>query len=487
MAYGLPVKGQANYDDELNNSIESVRSDAALAKSTADAANTSANTAKTDATTAVATANQALDFVRTTSDDRVAEHVNDSTSATRAALSATYGRLGAANDWTLANNFHSSTYAARLRVRNDEGDGSQAGLLVTDVPEDGWDRAKRLLGVSSVRAITNSCSVLLAKVAQTAAAPVISIFGIEGEAGTHTTLGAIVQRLIGVGGYARHRSNTTIPTAVGLYGAVQGDTATGTITEARAIHAARPAKFAGALDNLGTHHGLYVAGDGDTDWDSSTTLLVPTNWYGMTLRRPPAVSGERLAAMLEHTARIKTAAGTDAALQVMADADSNPVLTIRGDGSVVSPETDRVHLPVDRFMVYTLGAPSMTNVSGVPAWALDAAVDERVVGQVRLPAHWLTYTVDVHWTAAAGAGNVRWRVDEKFIGDGDTMGMTAAVGWTLGAAPAANTQATTTAATGRTVTAGKVLTLAIARAGSDASDTMAGDAYLLGVTLRRAS
>lgn len=91
MAYGLPVKGQANYDDELNNSIEAVKSQAELAQSTADGANTSANAAKTDATNAVATANQALDFVRTTSDDRVAEHVNDSTSATRAALSATYG------------------------------------------------------------------------------------------------------------------------------------------------------------------------------------------------------------------------------------------------------------------------------------------------------------------------------------------------------------------------------------------------------------
>lgn len=90
MAYGLPTHGQPNWDDEVNNSIESVRGDAARAQSTADAAQSSAAQAATDATKAKADAAQALDFTKKPTDDQITSVVTDTTSVARQNLDAAY-------------------------------------------------------------------------------------------------------------------------------------------------------------------------------------------------------------------------------------------------------------------------------------------------------------------------------------------------------------------------------------------------------------
>lgn len=137
MSYGLPSKGQHDWDDELNNSIESLRADVqdAVSKATsaqsnandarnivqsagdintarsdalnaATSANTSANTATGAATTATSAATSAqtaksaaeaardaAQAVGTTNDTVIASRINDPASATSTALKASYGRL----------------------------------------------------------------------------------------------------------------------------------------------------------------------------------------------------------------------------------------------------------------------------------------------------------------------------------------------------------------------------------------------------------
>jgi hypothetical protein len=98
MAYGLPIKGQADYDDELNNSIEFVRSAAEAAQSTADNAATSATTASATANTALTKANEAMTFATSPTDEKINSVLTDDTSDARGTLDAAYaGRADIAN------------------------------------------------------------------------------------------------------------------------------------------------------------------------------------------------------------------------------------------------------------------------------------------------------------------------------------------------------------------------------------------------------
>jgi hypothetical protein len=80
MAYGLPARGQADWDDELNNSMEALRGDVQAAKS-------DVTVAKSDAAYARNRADAVHTAVIGTADAATAGFVNDPTSATRGALS----------------------------------------------------------------------------------------------------------------------------------------------------------------------------------------------------------------------------------------------------------------------------------------------------------------------------------------------------------------------------------------------------------------
>ncbi|HET7415525.1 MAG TPA: hypothetical protein VFI97_07505, partial [Arthrobacter sp.] len=95
MAYGLPTYGESGqtYTDKLNNSIEYVRSEAEAAQAAADAANQSiiATTETADEAKELAAASKS--FVQGPTDSQVKQLVNDSTSQTNAALSATFAGI----------------------------------------------------------------------------------------------------------------------------------------------------------------------------------------------------------------------------------------------------------------------------------------------------------------------------------------------------------------------------------------------------------
>lgn len=90
MAYGLPARGQSDWDDELNNSVEALRSETQTATA-------NAGQARSNATEAIAIAQDAAARSRAAvapADDAVASFVGDATSATATALTATYAPLG---------------------------------------------------------------------------------------------------------------------------------------------------------------------------------------------------------------------------------------------------------------------------------------------------------------------------------------------------------------------------------------------------------
>lgn len=82
MAYGLPARGQQNWDDELNNSIEALRADVESSVSKADVA-------ASDAAYARNRADEVHTAVVGGTDAAVSGFINDDTSATKASLSAT--------------------------------------------------------------------------------------------------------------------------------------------------------------------------------------------------------------------------------------------------------------------------------------------------------------------------------------------------------------------------------------------------------------
>lgn len=92
MAYGLPSRGQSDWDDELNNSVEALRSETQTATSVSEQA-------RSNATQAIALAQDAAARVETISgltgeDGAVAVLVNTPASETAVALSATYATGG---------------------------------------------------------------------------------------------------------------------------------------------------------------------------------------------------------------------------------------------------------------------------------------------------------------------------------------------------------------------------------------------------------
>lgn len=92
MAYGLPVRGQRDWDDELNNSVEALRSETQTATANADQARSNATEAITIAQDAAAK----VDAFRSIPDAAVADLVEDAASATATALSATYATVSEA-------------------------------------------------------------------------------------------------------------------------------------------------------------------------------------------------------------------------------------------------------------------------------------------------------------------------------------------------------------------------------------------------------
>jgi hypothetical protein len=171
---------------------------------------------------------------------------------------------------------------------------------------------------------------------------------------------------------------------------------------------------------------------------------------------------------------------------------SNPVANIQvAAGYTTTDITDRIFVPMKEFTADT-GTPEITLAGGGRrnVLAFDAAAVETADAFIQIPAGWERIAATVVWAnIGAGAGDVVWRV----------QGLARAAGETLDASD-------DTGGAGTTVTAGaqnivmvsamsgdltlinenEYLSLRISRLGTDAGDTLANDAGLIGVTLTRA-
>lgn len=141
------------------------------------------------------------------------------------------------------------------------------------------------------------------------------------------------------------------------------------------------------------------------------------------------------------------------------------------------------------------GAPPLsTAASYFPVRLFDATALETVVGTVEdIPSHWTTFDVDLVWgNPGTTSGDVVWRVDIITGGhDGDLMDSNSASfgSNTTDSAPTTAHQAAvvTTNADVAVPAAGKFIGFRVNRRASEAADTLAVDAELFGLVLRKAS
>jgi len=138
-----------------------------------------------------------------------------------------------------------------------------------------------------------------------------------------------------------------------------------------------------------------------------------------------------------------------------------------------------------------IGSPVIMPVANrFAAGLFDADASEFMVAVLRLPSHWEKLSVDLHWTSAAAApsGNVSWSVDIAEFADGDNLNITPLLGGnSVVAAPAAQYALKVDTITfDVSVATSKMTLFRVRRVGESGSDTMTGDAALLGLMLRRA-
>lgn len=134
------------------------------------------------------------------------------------------------------------------------------------------------------------------------------------------------------------------------------------------------------------------------------------------------------------------------------------------------------------------GSPSLSGDAGSNTvwWALDATANEYLGTTVVLPNDWLTYDIYLVWSnAGAGAGNVRWVVNAGAVSDGAAVSATS--DFYVIAAPATDVVKRSVTRVGITPPASKTVAIRVHRAASDGTDTLANDAGLIAIELRKAT
>lgn len=159
--------------------------------------------------------------------------------------------------------------------------------------------------------------------------------------------------------------------------------------------------------------------------------------------------------------------------------------TTRGNAAY-QPLDSRVWRPA-ADLTAVLGSPSFS-VTQFPGWSLDAAVTEEVGGTSIIPAGWATFDIDLWWTnEGAGAGDVRFTASYLARADGGTIASGYASASVTAIAPAEKVLKVTRLASGLAVVAAGLLSLSVAREGSNAGDTLPNDARVIGFMLRKAT
>lgn len=147
-----------------------------------------------------------------------------------------------------------------------------------------------------------------------------------------------------------------------------------------------------------------------------------------------------------------------------------------------------IWLPANSFSGVT-GSPAVANAnSNTPWYAMDAASIEAIARTVMIPSSWATTKVELLWAnAAAGAGDVVWRLNSLSAGTGESVETAANSGDSTVTAGAQYIVVRTTLNAGLAYTPGEINLVKIQRRASDAADTLANDAGILGVLLTKAS
>lgn len=136
------------------------------------------------------------------------------------------------------------------------------------------------------------------------------------------------------------------------------------------------------------------------------------------------------------------------------------------------------------------GSPALTAHATTRrvAWAFDAASDESIQTNFRVPEGWDQIKVTVLWTnLGAGSGDVRWSVQGKGFAVGDSLDVADNAVNVTDTAPAQNVLADFEAGGSNAlpVTAGGMYSLRVKRVGTDGADTLANDAGVTNVFIEK--
>jgi len=125
--------------------------------------------------------------------------------------------------------------------------------------------------------------------------------------------------------------------------------------------------------------------------------------------------------------------------------------------------------------------------SGFGVWLFDQTSDEAIASTVMMPSEWTGYDIYLYWTNnGGGSGDVVWRYDRNIASDGVSFTTSTVTGFARTiTAPVSDTLKVTLLEEGVLPT-GTIQSIQLARIASDAGDTLANDASLIGVRLLNA-
>lgn len=156
--------------------------------------------------------------------------------------------------------------------------------------------------------------------------------------------------------------------------------------------------------------------------------------------------------------------------------------------------TDVLFVPANE-MRSARGVPSLDNYAvgtaeaSPPVWLLDASSRESVIAAIIPPWGWNTARVDIWWgNTSTSSGDVVWELTYQApVTNGDTLSASGTARNATVAAPTGTTRdvKVSTLLASVALAPGKLLAFGVSRRASDAGDTLANDAKLIGVALVR--
>jgi hypothetical protein len=157
-------------------------------------------------------------------------------------------------------------------------------------------------------------------------------------------------------------------------------------------------------------------------------------------------------------------------------------------GPEYQPKIESSIIPAGAFAAVN-GSPSLSGVAfRWPAWFFDATAEEHIAAPARFPADWVTVDVDIQWTnVGTGTGDVVWEVFIDTAAVAGSLATSGTSGRVTATAPSQNVRARSIAITGLTINHADLKNIRVLRRAGDAADSLANDAAVLAISLRKAS